>query len=367
MDNLNRLLQLKNNFSVKIITGIGSSALLRNFAETLKNRGVPSTEIIFVDCAAEHAPKNFRQLYNFVSERATGLEKFFLFVNEIDRVTECEKAVNALFVGAPAEIYVTGSSDLLIEKISALLPENCDAIKLYPPSLPEFAKNFPAEDPSEILRRFLHFGSLPVTTGADEKSLPAILRGAAYEFMFGLAEKNSLQKLEMFRRMIDMTAERVGTAVSLTAISEDLRKFGITPNFNSVKSYFSVGTGIFVKIPRTPATVKIFCIDNGLLRAFRNFSEIDETILIQNAVCIELLRRGFNVSCGKGIVDFAATRGDEKIFVKTLPVSKKVSAGRAAQSLCTNVGGEKILISMTPQKKFDGVTNITLQEFLSGA
>ena len=40
-----------------------------------------------------------------------------MLIDEVDGVVEREKAINALFVGTPAEIYVTASSEMFIEKI----------------------------------------------------------------------------------------------------------------------------------------------------------------------------------------------------------------------------------------------------------
>ena len=110
---LSKLLKLKDNFSVKIISGVrgvGKTTLLKAFAEELRAEGVVEEEIIFVDCASDERLKNFQTLYGFVEAKTAELEKFFLLADEIDCVAESEKALNALFVGTPAEIYVTASS-----------------------------------------------------------------------------------------------------------------------------------------------------------------------------------------------------------------------------------------------------------------
>ena len=366
---LERLRELQSNFSVKVIVGIrgaGKSTLLKTFAERLKLEGVAAEEIIFIDCEENSQLKNFQQLYELIAERTGELEKFFLLIDEVDRVDECEKTINALFVSAPAEIYLTGSSETLAEKISALLPQNCDVIKMYPPAFAECVENFPTE--SDALQRYLKFGGLPVTFGADENILPKFLRGVAYEMLYDIAEKNSLSDLGYLRRLTKFLARNVGKTFMIKDITENnpLK----TRNFLSVL----ISSGLFRKISRFDIKAdefikggeKFYCADNGILSAF---AEVDKMILTENAVCNELLQRGFSVSSGKfGAmnINFVAMRGDEKLFVQVLPPNISVrKCTRPLRALPEDA--EKILISLTPVKSFGGVKVITLRDFLSQA
>ena len=365
---LARLLELKNNFSVKIISGVrgvGKATLLNAFAEKLRSEGVAEEEIIFIDCDTDECPRNFQTLYEFVETRTAELEKFFLLVDEVDRVFECEKAINALFVGAPAEIYITCSSEAFVEKICALLPDNCDVLKIYPLSFSEYLKYFSAED---VLQNYLNFGGLPVTLDVDKKFLPTILRGAAYEIMFDLVVKNSLQRAELFQLIIKKLASNVGKAISLTKLFDDLECSG-----NTFRNYLSYGGELFKKVPRFDIKAgsflnggeKFYCVDNGILCALAG--QLDENILIENAVCIELLRRGYSVSSGKfGTmnISFVAEHDGKKIFIQVLPTSG-VSVRRMTRPLrALPADAEKLLITLKHKKNFGEVKNITLRDFL---
>lgn len=364
---LEKLQELQDNFSVKVIFGIrsaGKSTLLKTFAERLRTKGVAAEEIIFIDCEENPRLKNFQQLYELVAERTAELEKFFLLIDELDRVAECEKAINALFVGAPAEIYVTTSTEVLAEKISALLPENCDVLKMYPLPFNECAKNFPNEE--NAFQHYLKFGSLPVTFGADENILPKLLRGVAFEILYDIAEKISLNDVSYLRRLTKFLAGNVGKTFIFKDITEN--------NPLKFRNFLNVLTsaGLFRKISRFDIKAnefikggeKFYCADNGILSAL---AEVDETILAENAVCNELLRRGFAVSSGKFgsmNINFVATRGIEKIFIQILP--KTVSVRRCTRPLrALPEDAEKLLITLTPAKTFGGIRNITLRDFLS--
>ena len=364
---MDKLLGLKENFSVKIISGIrgaGKSTLLKNFAEILRSNG---EEIIFIDCAENPRLKTFQQLYEFVAAKTSELEKFFLLIDEIDRVDEWEKAINALFVGAPAEIYVTGSAENLAEKISVLLPKNCDVLKMSPLSFAAYEKISPSED---ALENYLHFGGMPAALDVDKNILPKILRGAAYEILFDIAEKNSLNDVNLLRTLTKFLAQNAGKTIN---VSEYFKSLG-EKNLHKVRDYLRVlvAAGLFKKLPRLDVKAnnfmtggeKFYCADNGILSAF---ADVEEKILMENAVCNELLRRGFEVNvgkCGAMNINFTMTKGEEKIFIQVLPPDNSITVRKITRPFRALTAGEKILISKKPVKTSDDVKNLTLRDFL---
>ena len=364
-----KLFGLKENFSVKIISGlrgVGKSTLLKNFAARLKAEG---EEIIFIDCEENPQLKTFQQLYEFVDAKTADLEKFYLLIDEIDRVDEWEKAINALFVGAPAEIYVTGSSQKLAEKISELLPENCDVLKMLPLSFAEYEKISPSKN---ALENYLHFGAMPTVLDVDEKSARKILRGLAYEVIFDLVEKNSINDAALFRMLVNFLARNVGKSISVNEFFKSTGGY----TFYKTKNFMSVvlDSGLFAKIPRFNIKAgnyivggeKFYCADNGILSGL---AQVDEKFFIENAVCNELLRRGFSVSTGKfGTmhINFIATKDDRKIFVQVLPPDGSITARRITRPLrALPADCERILISKQRIKNQGDVQCMTLKEFLS--
>jgi len=364
-----KLFRLKENFSVKIISGlrgVGKTTLLKNFAANLQ---AESEKVIFIDCEENPTLKTFQQLYEFVDAKTANLDKFYLLIDEIDRVDEWEKAINALFVGAPAEIYVTGTSQKLAEKISELLPENCDVLKMSPLSFADYEKISPAKNE---LENYLHFGAMPAVLDADKTFAPKILRGLAYEIIFDLVEKNSVNDAGLFRMLIKFLARNVGYSISINEFFKSLDEY----TFYKTKNFISVvlDSGLFVKVPRFDIKAnnylvggeKFYCGDNGILSGL---AKVDEKFFIENAVCNELLRRGFEVStCRFGTmhINFRATKGDKKIFVQVFLPNGLISARRITRPLRALPDDcEKILISMERIKNPGGVQCMTLKEFLS--
>ncbi len=366
---LDKLFGLKENFSVKIISGlrgVGKTTLLKNFAASLQAEG---EKVIFIDCEENPTLKTFQQLYEFVDTKTAELDKFYLLIDEIDRVDEWEKAINALFVGAPAEIYVTGTSQKLAEKISELLPENCDVLKMSPLSFADYEKISLAKNE---LENYLHFGAMPAVLDADKNFAPKILRGLAYEIIFDLVEKNSVSDAGLFRMLIKFLARNVGYSVSVNEFFKSLDEY----TFYKTKNFISVvlDSGLFIKVPRFDIKAnnhlvggeKFYCADNGILSGL---AKVDEKFFIENAVCNELLRRGFEVSTGRfGTmhINFMATKGDKKIFVQVFLPNGLISARRITRPLRALPDDcEKILISMERIKNPGGVQCMTLKEFLA--
>ncbi len=165
-------------------------------------------------------------------------------------------------------------------------------------------------------------------------------------------------------------AQNVGKPLSLNHMLEILGDAGYS---HSNKNYFHLCAALFRRIPRfdirkeefLPGADKFYCIDNGILHTL---AAVDEDTLAENAICIELLRRGYSVysgKLGKMSVTFMAVRGREKVFVQVLATSG-LSVRRSTRPLRElTAESKKFLIISKPEKIFDGVTNITLRDFLS--
>ena len=165
--------------------------------------------------------------------------------------------------------------------------------------------------------------------------------------------------------IIQTLAQNVGRPVSLNKISD-----GLGCSRNAFRNYLGCGEELFRKIPRFDIKTgnaliggeKFYCVDNGILSAL---ATVDEATLMENAVCIELLRRGYEVSCGRfGAmnVSFVAERGGEKTFIQVF--DGKNSIRRSTRPLRAIDDAEKFLITLEPEKTFGDVRNVTLQEFL---
>ena len=383
---LDKLLQLQDNFSVKIITGVrgvGKTTLLKMFAEYLKSQGVSDEKIIFVDLEETEKLSDFQQLYEFVNEKITYLEQAYLLFDEIQNVKGWENAVKAFFAGAPVEIYLTGSNEKeLTSKLLKILPDNCDVLQMYPLSFGECANNFPEVPSEELLKNYLNFGGLPdvVYGSADEKSLRNVLRLIYYETIFkDVAAKYALRDFPLFGSLIKFLAMNLGKPIHPGDVAKYAAKFGQSATIFSLNNYLEIlnDLKLFRSIRRWDMNKNspmngissVYCADMGICNAVLNFKDVDETALLENAVCVELWRRGYEVHNGRMgamSITFFATKGDDRIYIQVMPTNNKISLGKIIRPL-KKLNGEpyRIVVSLNPVKIKDGIKNITAKDFLT--
>ena len=391
---LDKLLDLKKNFSIKLISGFrgtGKLELLKMFAENLKIGGVDEEQIIFINFETDEHLTDFQKLYSYVNEKIENLDYAYLIFYEIHYVEEWEKAVNAFFLGAPVEIYIADSNEkFLTEKLLHLLPDNCDVMKMYPLEFSEYVKSvsvdatsFDLEEINEdnLLNKYLTFGGMPISSNypVDENILQRLLGGLLYESVLkDVTIRYSVRNSYLFQYMLKFLALNLGEHIRIKSLEDYLSSLNIITTSFTIENYLNliVESGFFKKVFRYDLKKDTFvnggecyyCIDNGICNALLNFDCSNETALIKNVVYLELLRKGYDVYCaivGKMTADFFAVSNDKKICIQILPTDGSIKPGkllRPLHKLSNDI--EKFLISKNPIKIRGDVKNITVKDFL---
>ena len=382
---LEKLLNLKKNLSVKLITGcrgVGKTTLLKMFANYLKNNGVSDKEIIFIDFERETI-LDFNTLYEYISKKVAGLENAYILLDEIDSVENWEKAVIALFTGLPVEIYATGADErVLTQKMKKLLTDNCDVLEMYPLSFAEFLKVQDNEKPSEeSFEKFTNFGSMSfiVEENTSEETKKRLLNGICYETFFRDAViKHSLRDADLFRGIVYFLAKHIGQPIRTKNIVEYFKSINKKVTIFTVDNYLNIidKIGILRKIHRYDVNEEkilnggenFYCVDTGILNALSNFEGVEKIGLIKNLVVSELLRNGYEVrvaKLGAMNIDFMAVSKGKKIYIQVLPDDNSKTITELLRPLHKlSAETEKILISSEPLKIKGNVKNITITDFL---
>jgi predicted AAA+ superfamily ATPase len=125
-DYLKKLRLLKDQNLIKVITGIrrsGKSSLLQAFSLELKNNGTSDSNILFFNFEErENIQLNhWSNLDDEIIQKTSETEKNYIFLDEVQLITNFEKLVNALFTKKNIDLYVTGSNAYLLSSELATL------------------------------------------------------------------------------------------------------------------------------------------------------------------------------------------------------------------------------------------------------
>ena len=115
---LERLKSWKDKDLIKVVTGIrrcGKSTLFDLFINYLKETGVLEEQIIQINLESpEYQFKDYMELYNYVKELLVSNKKNYVFLDEVQNVSEFQKAVDGLYIKKNVDIYITGSNAYLL-------------------------------------------------------------------------------------------------------------------------------------------------------------------------------------------------------------------------------------------------------------
>ena len=391
---LNELLKLKNNFSIKLITGVrgtGKLKLLGEFVDYLKSNGVDESNIIFMDFENTEHLTDFQELYSYVNKKIENLDYVYLLFHGIQKIRDWEKAINALFLGTPSEIYIADSNEkLLTEKLIQMLPNNCDVLKLYPLSFTEYLKSLsldlndldsPESDMDTLLKNYLCFGGMPIMSKypMDENVLERLLAGLLYESLLkDVVIKYSIRNPYLLQCIMKFLALNSGKSIKLKCLDDYFVSVGQSVTSFTLDNYLNIinESEIFKKIPRYDLKKSVFvnanecfyCADSGLCNALLDFNSYNETALIKNVVYLELMRQGYDVYSpiiGTMTADFFAVSNEKKLCLQVLPAGEEDSLTkilRPLHKLPDNV--DKVVISRNPVRTKKNVKNITVIDFL---
>jgi len=340
---MQRIRPFINTDLIKVFTGIrraGKSVMLELVKNELKESGIGEENFLCI---------NFEQFSNsqfldveslykkIVDFQKNTKGKIYLFFDEIQEVDGWEKCINSCRIDFDCDIYITGSNaKLLSGELATYLAGRYVEFVIYPFSFAEFfemnlIKN-PNVDKATCFMQFLKTGGMPFLSNfPDDDSAKSQYLIDIYNSVVlkDVVKRNNIRDVDTLERIVAYAFSNIGHIFSATSLSKYFKSENRKISHDTILNYlkFCSDAFLFYKINRydlegkkiVTVNEKYYCADHGLREALfgKNIQNIDQ--VLENIVCLELLRRNYKVYVGKKgdlEIDFIAEKQGKKIYIQ---------------------------------------------------
>ena len=341
---LNRIIELKDTPDIKIITGIrrsGKSKLMQAYIEYLKTN-YDNINIIFIDFMdlKFEEIKEYHALHSYVEQHYVAGKMNYLFVDEVQMCPKFELAINSLYSKGKYDIYVTGSNAFLLSAdLATLFTGRYIEIHVFPFSFQEYCEYYSdVSDKDKLFDEYSFKGGLAGSYLYPNDRDRVTYIKEVYETIVtrDLVQKYALPDTTVLQRLSEFLMDNISNLTSPNKVSQLLNANNVSTTHVTVRKYikYLCNAFVFYDIKRydirgkryLESSEKFYLCDTGIRYAILGSRNMDYGRVYENMVCIELLRRGYDVYVGKLYqkeIDFVAQRGSEKIYIQ---VSDNISA-----------------------------------------
>lgn len=247
-----------------------------------------------------------------------GREVVTFFLDEIQLVEGWETFARRILDSEAVELYVSGSSArLLSREVATSMRGRAVEVVVYPFSFRESLEHGGQQVPDEgefltarqrsmldrSFRDYLLAGGFPEAQGLSARDRRHLLQGYVdIVLLRDIVERHGLTNVPAVRWLVRQLLANAGGPFSANRFHKDLRSQGIRASIEGLLEVFSYLEDAFlvhgVRIEagserkRQVNPVKAYPIDPGLIGPFDRTGRENLGHCLENAVCIELLRRG---------------------------------------------------------------------------
>lgn len=384
---------------IKVLTGMrrsGKSIILKQIMdEIISTSKVSKDHIIYInfeDFAYEEI-KTAKLFYELVKSKMIDDEKYYMFFDEIQHVSEFEKVIASFKATCNCSIFITGSnSKLLSGELATLLVGRTVEFKILPFSYKESCDylklNGVNVNHDEFFYNYLEFGGLPQRF--DFKSPDATLKYLKEHYQ-GICEKDIFKKnssIEKYKFNAicsyvlanagkEFSAENVMNFYNSNnqAAKKEIEKKTIYNYLEKMEKAFLISRVQRFNIAGKEilkTKEKQYAMDMGLRIIQTNTVHFEDTFFLENIIYNELIVRDYEVFVGKtykGEVDFVAIKGNKKCFIQVaylLASQATIDREFDAFSPISNASPKYVLSLDKMDMSRNGIAHINIIDFLLG-
>lgn len=386
---LQRIIELNGTPDIKIITGIrrsGKSKLMQAYIEYLKSH-VDNCNIIYIDFMdlAFEEIKEYHALHAYVEAQYQANKTNYLFVDEVQMCPQFELAINSLYAKEKYDIYLTGSNAFLLSAdLATLFTGRYIEIHVFPFSFSEYCRYYEeTKDIDQLFEDYTIKGGLAGSYAYKTEKDRINYIKEVYETIVtrDLVQKYALPDTLVLQRLSEFLMDNVSNLTSPNKVRQLLTASNTQTNHVTVGKYirYLCNAFVFYDVKRydirgrkyLESSEKFYLCDTGIRYAILGSRNMDYGRMYENMVCIELLRRGYDVYVGKLYqkeIDFVVQKGDEKVYIQ---VSDNIAAPDTFERECRPLlqirdAYPKMILARTrhPKYSYEGIDIYDVADWL---
>jgi len=376
---------------IKVITGVrrcGKSILLDTIRDELVENGVSGDHIIYLNL--ENIDYEYiadaSDLNQEIKSRITGEGKYYIFLDEIQHVTNFEKALASFRATMDVSLFVTGSnSSLLSGELATLLTGRTVEFEIFPFSFYEMKQYYEIngmEWSEELFPNYLKWGGFPLRFDyKDETSVHRYLSNL-YEGIVNrdIVGKSRSADKKAFKDISLYILANAGKELSVDNVVEAYKKENKAISKRTVyhylermkKAFLIHGVGKYNIMGKAALSnrEKQYAVDMGFRTINTNTINYEDTFFLENVIYNELMTRGYTVFTGKtyrGEIDFVAIRNGKKCFIQVaylLASEETIKREFGAYKRITDASPKYVLSLDNIDFSRDGIVHMNILDFL---
>ena len=385
---LEKLKKWKDKDLIKVITGIrrcGKSTLFELYIDYLKSIGIEDNHIISINLEdPDNEFDTYKDLYKYVKEQIKDKKPYYVFLDEVQKVSEFQKAVDGLYIIKNVDVYITGSNAFLLSgELATLLTGRYIEIKMYPLSFEEYLSYYEKDANEKIYLDYINRSSFPYALKLEEESEIDDYLDALYNTIIvkDIGQRKKIADTLMLRTVAKFMFNNIGNCLSIKKIADTLTSDGRSISVHTVESYLEslVESYVFNRVSRfdikgkqyLQSGEKYYATDVTMRYALLGRRNIDAGHILENIVYLELIRRGYKVYIGKTgekEIDFVAENKEGFTYFQVAYTTREKTTLERELAPLQDVNDHypKYILTMDidPIADYDGIKKINVLDWL---
>lgn len=385
---LEKIKKWKDKDVIKVVTGIrrcGKSTLFDLYIEYLKSIGIKEDHIISINLESlDYTFNNYKELYDYVINLIKDKEKYYVFLDEIQNLSDFQRVVDALYIKKNIDVYITGSNAVLLSgELVTLISGRYIEIKVLPLSFKEYKDYYNVEGDEKLYLKYINNSSFPYTLKLENSDEIDEYLESTYNTIIvkDIAARKKITDIGMLKSVTEFLFSSIGSIMSVKKIADTLTSNGRNISVHTVESYLDSLTEsyIFNKVSRydikgkqhLETKNKYYATDVTMRYAVLGRKDLDAGHILENIIYLELIRRGYKVYIGKvgeKEIDFVAVNKEGTVYYQVAYTTRdeKTLDRELSPLMSINDHYPKYILTMDidPEVDYNGIRKMNVIDWL---